>query len=69
MARMTPAEQALHDAWMAHPQVAAFHSAVRDHVATLNLTSGPEPLTSTLRFANAWIAANGELPDSGIPAS
>lgn len=56
---------ALDAAWRVHPQVVAFQNAVAAHVADQGL-SGLDGLNATLRFAAAWQAANGPLPDSGI---
>lgn len=58
---------ALEAAWQAQPQVIAFTAAVAEHAAAnpqLQFTA--EGVTNVLQFAIAWLAENGDLPDSGI---
>lgn len=64
----TPAEQqALHEAWHAHPKVVAYKAAVAAFIAaeTQEMTT-LDAMNATLRFGNAWIAEHGMLPDAGI---
>jgi hypothetical protein len=58
-------KQQLHTVWLAHPKVAAFDKAIKDHIDAHGLT-GLDGMNATLRFAAAWQKANGPLPDSGI---
>ena len=67
MSTQTPAERnALNAAWRAQPKVIAFTAAVEAHVAASGHLTGLDGMNATIAFANAWIAANGDLPDSGI---
>jgi hypothetical protein len=66
MSKQSPGEKArLRAAWEAHPQVIALRAAVAAHVATITAT-GPEAMTQAIRFAGAWVQANGPLPEDGI---
>lgn len=58
-------KQRLHAAWLAQPEVVAFDSAIREHIAQSGLT-GLAGMNEVLRFSAEWIRVNGSLPVSGI---
>lgn len=65
--RQSLAERVALDAtWQAHPKVAAFKRALQKHAAERGLRFDKAGMDALAKFAAAWQAANGALPDSGI---
>ena len=54
--------------WNALPEVQKFDADMRAQIAAEKLELNEAGVTRVFAIARAWVALNGELPDSGLRA-